>query len=73
MAKRGDLGRCRAEVNGPTTSKQIWDWWTTTARTRLELSGSITIVMTHWHEDDPVGRLLSSAGGEDTQFLDLDE
>ena len=46
------------EANSKVIRDKIWDWWDTTAITRLEPQGSIIIVMTRWHEDDLVGRLL---------------
>ena len=48
----------RQEANSPVIRSHIWDWWRSTARTRLRPGGSIIIVMTRWHEDDLVGRLL---------------
>jgi predicted phage terminase large subunit-like protein len=39
-----------------------WEWFNSTAATRLEPGGSIVVVMTRWHEDDLAGRLLRSAG-----------
>jgi len=62
----------RAEANSPTHRNHIWDWWTSTARTRLEPGGSIIVVMTRWHEDDLVGRLLSETHDDDGLF-DRDE
>lgn len=35
-----------------------WDWWQSTAYTRLEPGGVAIVMMTRWHEDDLVGRLL---------------
>ncbi len=48
----------RQEANSPTMRQHLWDWWRSTARTRLEPGGSIIVVTTRWHEDDLVGRLL---------------
>ena len=44
----------------------LWDWWLTTAYTRLEPGGVALVVMTRWHEDDLVGRIVNQmeAGGE---------
>lgn len=39
-----------------------WNWFTSTAFTRLEPNGSIIIVATRWDEDDLVGRLLEHEG-----------
>src|SRR5581483_3636040 len=40
----------------------VWNWWTSTARTRLEPNGVVIIIMTRWHEDDLIGRLLAAEG-----------
>lgn len=51
-----------------------WDWWKNTARTRLEPGGAIIILMTRWHEDDLVGRLLKEMAegiGEHWDILNL--
>ena len=47
------------EANSDVERERLWNWWQTTARTRLEPGGSVVIVMTRWHEDDLVGRLLN--------------
>lgn len=52
------------EANSKVYRDRIWNWWLTTARTRLEPGGSVIVVMTRWHEDDFVGRLLDASGDE---------
>ena len=42
--------------------RQTWDWYTSTAFTRLEKGGSVILVMTRWHDDDLAGRLLEAEG-----------
>lgn len=37
-----------------------WDWWLSTARTRLQPGAGVILVMTRWHEDDLAGRFLAS-------------
>jgi predicted phage terminase large subunit-like protein len=44
--------------------EKIWDWWRSTAYTRLEPGGVAIIVMTRWHKDDLVGRLIAEMDGE---------
>lgn len=39
---------------------EVWNWWLSTARLRLEPGGAVIVVMTRWHEDDFTGRLLSA-------------
>jgi predicted phage terminase large subunit-like protein len=43
-----------------------WEWWLSTARTRLEPGAVVLVVMTRWHEADLGGRLLaeSKEGGD---------
>lgn len=49
------------EANSPTIRKAVWEWYTTTAFTRLSPRGAIIVIMTRWHPDDLVGRLLDPA------------
>lgn len=35
----------------------VWNWYTSTAKTRLMKGGRVVVIMTRWHEDDIVGRL----------------
>ena len=49
----------RQEADSITMRTHLWEWWRSTARTRLEPGGSVIIVATRWHEDDLIGRLLS--------------
>lgn len=54
------------EAASPTMREKVWNWWKTTARTRLEPGSAAVVVMTRWHEDDLAGRLLEQAkeGGD---------
>jgi predicted phage terminase large subunit-like protein len=38
-----------------------WDWWQTTASTRIEPGGCAIIIATRWSEDDLSGRLIKAA------------
>ena len=49
------------EANSQTVRDSIWQWYITTAMTRLQPDGSKIIIMTRWHTDDLVGRLLKVA------------
>lgn len=49
----------RREANSAVVRESVWDWYTSTFFTRLEKDARIVIVMTRWHEDDLVGRLLA--------------
>lgn len=41
--------------------ERMWDWYQSTAYTRLEPGGSVILIQTRWHEDDLAGRILGSA------------
>ena len=48
------------EALSPAYRDYIWNWYVTTAFTRLEPKGSVIIIATRWHSDDLIGRLLKS-------------
>ena len=51
-----DFAAAHSEVNRRST----WEWWTANAYTRLEPPFIVLAVGTRWHEDDFIGRLLST-------------
>lgn len=46
------------EAESPTMREKVWNWYTKVFRTRAEPDAAIIVVMTRWHQDDLVGRLL---------------
>lgn len=46
------------EANSPTYRENVWNWFKSTAYTRLEPNGIIILIMTRWNEDDLCGRLF---------------
>lgn len=50
----------RDEAESETARQRVWDWWTSTAYTRLEEGSAIILIQTRWHGDDLAGRLLST-------------
>jgi predicted phage terminase large subunit-like protein len=55
-----------AEAGSPTYRQRVWEWWTSTALTRVEPDGIVLLIMTRWNEDDLAGRLLrQNEDGED--------
>jgi len=53
-----DPHKNRAEAESGQIRDRIWDFYTSTALTRLEPDGSAIIVQTRWHDDDLAGRAL---------------
>lgn len=64
----------REEANSEVVRQSVWDWYTSTAYTRLEDNGAIVVVMTRWHEDDLMARLIDAQdqpGGDKWTMLHL--
>ena len=55
-----DLIKNRQEADSPTVREHNWQWYTSTARTRLEPGGKIAAITTRWHDDDWAGRVLKA-------------
>jgi len=49
-----------AEANSQTIRDNTWDWFASTAFTRIEPNGIIIIIMTRWNDDDLAGRLIAN-------------
>jgi predicted phage terminase large subunit-like protein len=47
------------ECQSQTIRDSVYDWWQSTAETRLEDPGKVMLTMTRWHDDDLAGRLLN--------------
>lgn len=48
----------------------LWEWFQTTAFTRIEPGGSCIIIATRWHDDDLIGRILKhNPGGNWEQLI----
>lgn len=46
------------EASSQLIRDNIWDEWEATLATRLHDGASVIVIMTRWHEDDLIGRLL---------------
>lgn len=64
-----DPHKNREEAESAVMRERVWDWFRSTAYTRLEKDGAVVVIMTRWHEDDLVGRLLN--GDERWEVLTL--
>lgn len=53
-----------AQAQSQTIRDKVWDWYRSTFLTRLWEHNRLIIIMTRWHEDDLVGRLLKEEGSE---------
>ncbi|MDX2163608.1 MAG: phage terminase large subunit [bacterium] len=55
-----DPVKSRAEAESRFWREKIWDWFLNDLFTRREPGANVIVVMTRWHPDDLVGRLLRS-------------
>jgi predicted phage terminase large subunit-like protein len=63
----------REEADSELRRQRVWDWYTSTAYTRLAPGGAVVLIQTRWHEDDLAGRLLDAqeTGGDQWEVLSL--
>jgi predicted phage terminase large subunit-like protein len=52
----------REEAESAVVRQNTFDWFTSTAMTRVEPGGSVIVVHTRWHDDDLIGRLAEQGG-----------
>ncbi len=57
-----DLIKNATEAYSDSTRESAWEWYTSTARTRLAPGGGILTIGTRWHHDDPMGRMEDGEG-----------
>jgi len=63
----------REEADSENQRDKVWDWYTSTAYTRLAPGGRVVVIQTRWHEDDLTGRLIEeqAKGGDQWEILEL--
>jgi len=54
------------EAASQTIRDKVWEWYKTVFRTRAQPNAAIIVVMTRWHQEDLVGRLLKQAQEDPT-------
>lgn len=47
----------REEADSKVYRDKVWNWYTSTAYTRLEKGGAVILILTRWHLDDIAGRI----------------
>lgn len=61
------------EADSETTRNSTWDWWGSTAYTRLDPSGGVLVIQTRWHDDDLSGRMIAKMKDELKEAQELKE
>lgn len=52
------------EALSPAYRDYVWNWFVTTAMTRLEPGATVIIIATRWHSDDLIGRVIKNFPGQ---------
>jgi predicted phage terminase large subunit-like protein len=63
-----DAVKDRAEADSAVYRQKVFDWYTSTAYTRLSPGGGVVLIMTRWHTDDLAGRVLRGGGWDVLSF-----
>ena len=58
----------RDDAESANARESTWDWYTSTAYTRLAPGGGVLVILTRWHDDDLAGRLLKAADANGEQW-----
>lgn len=63
----------REEADSALRRQRVWDWYRSTAYTRLSPGGRIVVIQTRWHEEDLSGQILGQMGdgGDQWEVLSL--
>lgn len=59
------------QADSPTWRESVWKFWQSVGNTRLAPGAPVVIVLTRWHEDDLVGRLLAAEDGHRWQVINI--
>lgn len=60
------------EADSATSREAIWNWYGSTAYTRLAPGGGVLVVQTWWHDDDLAGRLQAEMAAARPDDPDID-
>lgn len=60
------------EADSATIREALWNWYTSTAYTRLAPGGGVLVIQTCWHDDDLAGRLQQAMQAAEADDPDVD-
>ncbi len=60
-----DIVKNAEQADSERIRQKTWDWWQSVMNTRIEAGGGVIVLMTRWHEDDLVGRLVTDPAVKD--------
>jgi len=66
-----DYCKNRQDAESSVIRESTYEWYTSTARTRLSPDGAIIILATRWHDDDLIGRILKKPDADKWEVINL--
>lgn len=59
------------DADSATAREAVWNWYTSTAYTRLAPGGGVIVIMTRWHQEDLAGILIEQQkfGGDTWEII----
>lgn len=66
-----DLVKDMEAADSPTIKDNTWEWYGSTAYTRLAPGGGVIGIMTHWSEDDWAGRIQKTMENADGDKFEI--
>jgi phage terminase large subunit-like protein len=52
-----DPHKDREDAESALSRERVWEWWTSTGKSRIHPNASVVVAHTRWHPDDLIGRL----------------
>jgi len=68
-----DVVKNSEDANSETMREKTWQWFISTAYTRLAPNGAVVLIMTRWHQDDLAGRIQEMDENNEWTVLSLPE
>jgi predicted phage terminase large subunit-like protein len=61
------------EADSEVIRSSVWDWWGSTAYTRLAPNAGVLVIQTRWHDDDLSGRMIMQMKDELKDSAEMEE
>ena len=61
------------QADSAKVRQAVWDWYGSTAYTRLEPQSGVLVIQTRWHDDDLSGRLLRQMNDSRKEISDIEK
>lgn len=59
------------EADSETQREDVFEWWTSTASTRLAPGAPVVMILTRWHEDDLAGKMMAAEDGHLWRYINI--